>query len=88
VLLQSRGYAVEVAVKNDNKGVILQVDNIGVNRDFHELNDGFLAIASTMGGALSEADIRKAAAIVRQISDDVKVRSERATCRTNPKRPG
>ena len=44
---------------------------------FHALNDGFLAIASTMGGAFSEADIRKTAAIVRQLSDDVKVRSER-----------
>jgi len=34
-------------------------------------------IASTIGVALSEADIRKTAGIVRQLSDDVKARSER-----------
>jgi len=42
-----------------------------------EMNARFLAIASTLGGGLSEADIRKTTEIVRQLSDDVKVRSER-----------
>jgi DNA-binding MarR family transcriptional regulator len=42
-----------------------------------ELNARFLVIASTMGVALSEADIRKTTEIVRQLSDDVKARSER-----------
>ncbi|WP_189522336.1 MULTISPECIES: hypothetical protein [unclassified Mesorhizobium] len=42
-----------------------------------ELNAQLLAIASTMGVALDEADIRKTAEVVRQLSDDVKVRSER-----------
>ena len=41
------------------------------------LNARFLAIASTMGTGLSEADIRRAAEIVRQLSDDAKGRSER-----------
>ena len=48
---------------------------------YRELNARFLAIASTMGVALSEADIRKTTEIVRQLSDDVKARSERRTDR-------
>jgi hypothetical protein len=44
---------------------------------YHELNAKLLAIASTMGVALSEADIRKATDIVMHLSDDVKTRSGR-----------
>ena len=44
---------------------------------YRELNARFLLIASTMGVAVSEADIRKTTEIVRQLSDDVKARSER-----------
>jgi DNA-binding MarR family transcriptional regulator len=44
---------------------------------YRELNARFLSIAATMGGTLSEAEIRKTTAIVRQLSDDVKARSER-----------
>jgi DNA-binding MarR family transcriptional regulator len=44
---------------------------------YDELNARFLTIASTMGVALGEADIRKTAEIVRRLSDDVKGRSER-----------
>jgi DNA-binding MarR family transcriptional regulator len=44
---------------------------------YRELNARLLSIASTMARALSEAEIRKAAEIVRQLSDDVKVRAER-----------
>jgi DNA-binding MarR family transcriptional regulator len=44
---------------------------------YRELNARFLAIAATMGVALSEADIRETSATVRQLSDEVKVRSER-----------
>src|SRR3712207_5893128 len=39
---------------------------------YRELNARFLSIASTMGVALSEADIRKTTEIVRQLSDDAK----------------
>ncbi|CAH2403539.1 MarR family winged helix-turn-helix transcriptional regulator [Mesorhizobium escarrei] len=42
---------------------------------YRQMNARLLAIASTMGVALSETDIRKAANIVRQLSDDVKARS-------------
>ena len=44
---------------------------------YRELNARFLSIASTMGVALTEADIRKTIEIVRQLSDDVKARAER-----------
>jgi DNA-binding MarR family transcriptional regulator len=44
---------------------------------YRELKDRFLAIASTMGVALSEGDIRRTIEIVRHLSDDVKARSER-----------
>jgi DNA-binding MarR family transcriptional regulator len=44
---------------------------------YRELDARLLSIASTMGVALSEADIRKTIEIVRQMSDDVKARSER-----------
>jgi DNA-binding MarR family transcriptional regulator len=44
---------------------------------YRELNAKLLVIASTMGVGLSEADIRKTVEIVRQLSDDVKTRSER-----------
>jgi DNA-binding MarR family transcriptional regulator len=37
-----------------------------------ELNARFLAIASTMGVGLGEADIRRTTEIVRRLSDDVK----------------
>ncbi|HKG91461.1 MAG TPA: MarR family transcriptional regulator [Gemmatimonadaceae bacterium] len=44
---------------------------------YRELNDRFLSIASTTGVALSEADVRKAIEVVRQLSNDVTARSER-----------
>jgi DNA-binding MarR family transcriptional regulator len=44
---------------------------------YRELNARFLVIASNMGIALSEADIRKTTEIVRQLSDDMKARLER-----------
>lgn len=46
---------------------------------YSELNARLLEIASTMGGALSEADIRKTIENVRLLSDDVKARSERVS---------
>ena len=44
---------------------------------YRELKARFLAIASTMGVGLSEGDIRRTTEIVRQLSGDVKSRSER-----------
>jgi DNA-binding MarR family transcriptional regulator len=44
---------------------------------YRELSARFLAIASTMGDELSEADIRKTTEIVRRLSDEAKGRTER-----------
>jgi DNA-binding MarR family transcriptional regulator len=44
---------------------------------YRELNAQLISIASTMGVALNEAVVRKTIEIVRQLSDDVKARSER-----------
>ena len=46
-------------------------------RRFEKMSAQFLAIASTMGDALSEADVRRTTAIVRQLSEDVRGRLER-----------
>ena len=44
---------------------------------YRELNVQLQTIASTLGVSFNEADIRKTVEIVRQLSDDVKARSER-----------
>jgi DNA-binding MarR family transcriptional regulator len=44
---------------------------------YREMSTRLLAIASTMGVALDEADILKTVEIVRQLSNDVKAGSER-----------
>ena len=49
---------------------------------YQKLSGRFLAIASTMGANLSQAEIRNTIAIVRQISDEAKGRSERLPRRT------
>src|SRR5687767_2090265 len=43
---------------------------------YRELTARFLAIASTMGSGLSEAEIRSATETVRRLSDDVKERPD------------
>jgi DNA-binding MarR family transcriptional regulator len=43
---------------------------------YRELDARLLSIASTLGEALSEADIRKTTEIVRRLSDDVTARAE------------
>ena len=55
---------------------LLQLTSKGDAR-YRELKARLLSIASTMGVALSEADIRKTIDTVRHLSDDVKARSER-----------
>jgi DNA-binding MarR family transcriptional regulator len=44
---------------------------------YRQLDTRLLAIAATMCAALSEPDIRRTTEIVRQLSDNVKARSER-----------
>jgi DNA-binding MarR family transcriptional regulator len=43
---------------------------------YRKLNARFVAIASTLGAGLTEADIRKTLEIVRRLSDEIKERSE------------
>jgi DNA-binding MarR family transcriptional regulator len=52
---------------------------------YRELNARFLGIASTVGVAVTEADIHKTTEIVRRLSDDMKLRLERSGRR--PERP-
>ena len=41
---------------------------------YREMSERFLAMSATMGADLSEADIRKVVAVVRQLSEEVKGR--------------
>ena len=50
---------------------------------YRELNARLLAIAATMGGDLNEPDIRRTTEVVRQLSGDVKARSERPSSSAN-----
>jgi DNA-binding MarR family transcriptional regulator len=43
---------------------------------YRDLNARLLVIASTMGSALTDADIRQTTQVVRQLSNDVKARSD------------
>ena len=52
---------------------LVQLTSKGEAR-YREMNARFLAIASTLGGALGEADIRRTTGIVRLLSEDVKAR--------------
>jgi DNA-binding MarR family transcriptional regulator len=58
---------------------LVQLTRKGAAR-YREMSARFLAMASTLGGELSEAEIRKTTAVVRQLSADVTARlsSERA----------
>ncbi|MGI6851840.1 MarR family winged helix-turn-helix transcriptional regulator [Mesorhizobium sp. 1B3] len=55
---------------------LVQLTSEGEAR-YRELDARLLAIASTVGAALGEADIRKTTGIVRTLSDDLKGRLER-----------
>src|SRR5262249_36023384 len=58
------------------RSMLVQLTRKGDAR-YRELSARFLAIASTMGADLSEADIRTTTEIVRRLSDEAKERSER-----------
>ena len=54
---------------------------------YQKLSARFLAIASTMGADLSEADLRRTIAIVRRISDEAKSRTAPHSPKTGRTRP-
>jgi DNA-binding MarR family transcriptional regulator len=74
--LAAEGLVTFIENPKHRRSKLVQLTRKGEAR-YRELNARFLAIASTMGVALSETDIRKTSEIVRQLSDDVKARSER-----------
>jgi DNA-binding MarR family transcriptional regulator len=57
-------------------------------RRYRELDVQLISIASTLGVALNEADIRKTIEIVLRLSDDVRARAEERGSRRCPARPG
>lgn len=58
---------------NHRRSKLVQLTRKGAAR-YREMSARFLAMASTVGGDLSEAEIRKTAAVVRQLSADVAAR--------------
>ena len=74
--LAAEGLVTFIENTKHRRSKLVQLTRKGDTR-YRELNARFLAIASTMGIGLSEADIRKTSEIVRHLSDDVKARSER-----------
>ena len=56
---------------------LVQLTRKGAAR-YRRMSSRFLAMASTIGGELSEAEIRKTTAVVRQLSADVTARLSRA----------
>jgi DNA-binding MarR family transcriptional regulator len=55
---------------------LVQLTSKGEAR-YRKLNARLLSIASTLGDAFSEPELRKTTEIVRHLSEDVKARSER-----------
>jgi DNA-binding MarR family transcriptional regulator len=74
--LAAEGLVTFVENPKHRRSKLVQLTRKGDAR-YRELKARFLVIASTMGVALSEADIRKTSEIVRQLSGDAKARSER-----------
>lgn len=76
--LAAEGLVAFVDNPKHRRSKLAQLTRKGAAR-YRELDARFLEIASTMGDALGEADIRKATRIVRQLSDDAKGRAARRT---------
>jgi DNA-binding MarR family transcriptional regulator len=75
--LSAEGLVEFIDNPNHKRSKLVRLTRKGGAR-YRELNTRFLAIASTMGIGLSEADIRSTTEIVRKLSDDAKRWPERA----------
>jgi DNA-binding MarR family transcriptional regulator len=64
---------------------LVQLTSKGAAR-YRDLDARFLAIASTIGAGLSEADVRRTSEIVRRLSDDVSERAGRPSARAKARR--
>jgi DNA-binding MarR family transcriptional regulator len=74
--LAAEGLVTFIDNPKHRRSKLVQLTRQGAAR-YRELSARLLAIASTMGVALSEPEIRKTTGILRQLSEDVKARSER-----------
>jgi len=74
--LASEGLVEFINNPKHRRSKLVQLTPKGDTR-YRELSAGLLTIASTMGVAFSEPDICRTTGILRQLSDDVKARSER-----------
>jgi DNA-binding MarR family transcriptional regulator len=74
--LAAEGLVEFVGNPNHRRSKLVRLTRKGDAR-YRELNTRLISIASTIGAALRESEIRRTAEIVRQLSDDVKARSER-----------
>ena len=74
--LAGEGLVTFIGNPKHRRSKLVQLTRKGDAR-YRELNARFLVMAATIGVALSESDIRKTTEIVRQLSDDLKARSER-----------
>jgi DNA-binding MarR family transcriptional regulator len=73
--LAAEGLVAFIENPKHRRSKLVQLTPKGAAR-YRALNARFLAIASTMGVGLSEADIRRTTGVVRRLSDDVKERAE------------
>ena len=74
--LAAEGLIVFIDNPKHRRSKLVQLTPRGQAR-YRELSSRLLSIASTMGVALGETDIRKTTEIVRHLSDDVKARTAR-----------
>src|SRR4029450_5433945 len=73
--LEAEGFVEFIDNPKHRRSKLVRLTRNGDAR-YRELKARLRAIASTMGGDFSEADIRKTTDIVRQLSDETKGRSE------------
>lgn len=71
--LAAEGFAEFIDNPKHRRSKLVRLTRKGYAR-YRELNARFLAVASTLGVALCEADIRRTTELVRQLNDDVKGR--------------
>jgi DNA-binding MarR family transcriptional regulator len=74
--LEAEGRVEFIDNPKHRRSKLVQLTRTGDAR-YRELKARFLAVASTMGVGLIERDSRRTTEILRQLSSDVKARSER-----------
>ena len=72
--LAAEGLVTFIANPKHRRSKLVQLTRKGDAR-YRELNARLLALAATMGAALTESDIRQTTNVVRQLSDEVKART-------------